>query len=269
MEDLVSYFDGTCMKTSEILIPVESLGFTRGYGAYECFRSYRGKAFRLEDHLQRLKNTCKSLLIPYPKEDLTKVVDQLLAINGEDEIVFRLYVTCVPDESLYQIVILSNTLDAFAVSNPTTPLSVKTVVDDREHRGIKSTGYGFTEVSTKRAKALGFDTILLIGEDQSIHELGKANFFAVKGTTLITPNEYFLPGITRKTILEIAQSFGYSCVEGKITIDDLKEVDEVFSSATIRGIVPIKQIDDRHFFDYRHAEKLQSYFHNLSAKITV
>ncbi len=269
MEDLVAYFDGKFIKTSQIAIPAENLGFTRGYGAYECFRTYQREPFRLDDHLERLQNTCASLLIEYPHEDLKSIVDQLIKENPEDELIFRLYVTDALDEKPYQLVILCNTPASFEKTNPLGPLSLKTFIDKRESRGIKSTAYGYTMVSTKRAEALGFDTILLVGETGNIHELAKANFFTVKGNTLYTPKENLLFGITRKTILEIAKDYGYEVVEGNISLDSLKEMDEVFSCATIRGIVPIKKIDEMDFFSHKHAERLQTYFQNLSEQTCV
>ncbi len=269
MEDLVGYFDGDFIRASEIAIPVESLGFTRGYGAYECFRTYGQEPFRLGDHLKRLKATCEKLLIPYPCEDFEQLVALLIEKNPGNDLIFRLYVTDSTKGKSYQLVILCNTLAAFEHSNPCHPLALKTIVDRRENVGIKSTAYGYTITAMKQAEALGFDSILLIGEDGNIHELGKANFFAVRGRLLYTPDKHLLLGITRKTILEIAKDFGYEVVEGDIHLSFLKDVDEVFSCATIRGIVSIRKIDQMIFSSDQHARKLQTYFQSLSKKACV
>jgi branched-subunit amino acid aminotransferase/4-amino-4-deoxychorismate lyase len=197
------------------------------------------------------------------------VIDSLVDKNPGDELIFRLFVTDSTEGKPYQIVIVSNTLTHYETSHPQEPLTLKTFIDRRESRGIKSTAYGYTIVAMKKAEALGFHTILLVGETGNIHELGKANFFAVKGHTLYTPNENLLFGITRKTILEIAKGYGYEVIEGNIHMDFLKEVDEVFSCSTIRGIVPIRKIDDREFSTHTHANRLQTYFQNLSANAYV
>ena len=265
MEDLVASFDGSFMKKSEIKLDIDNLGFTRGYGAYECFRTYGRKPFHLYDHIQRLERTCKSLLIPFPEEDLFQITSNLIYKNPGVDLIFRLYVIDSNFDKPYHLVVLCNTTDHFNNSNPTHPLSIKSCLDTRSNIGVKSTNYATTLIEVKKAKALGFDDVLFIGEDNKVHELARANIFGIKNQTLITPTSFLLEGITRLTILEIAKEVDFDVKEEDLTLDSLLTMDEVFASATIRGISPIRKIDEVEFSCFEKTKILKSYFTNLSS----
>ncbi len=265
MEDLVAYFDGSFMKKSEIKLDIDNLGFTRGYGAYECFRTYGRKPFRLYDHVERLKRTCKSLLINFPEENLYEISDELIDKNPGSDLIFRLYVIDSNLDKPYHLVVLCNTSEHFKYSNPTHPLAIKSALDTRSNIGVKSTNYATTLIEVKKAKALGFDDVLFIGEDQLVHELARANIVGIKDQTLITPKSHLLAGITRLTLLEIAKDYDFEMKEEDLNLESLLNMEEVFACATIRGISPIRQIDETHFTSCKKTEILKSYFTNLSS----
>ncbi len=265
MEDLVAYFDGSFMKKSEIKLDIDNLGFTRGYGAYECFRTYGRSPFHLNDHIERLKRTCKSLLLHFPQEDLFQITKELIDKNQGSDLIFRLFVIDSNLDKPYHLVIICNTSDHFKYSNPTHPLAIKSVLDTRSNIGVKSTNYATTLIEVKKAKMLGFDDVLFIGEDQFVHELARANIVGIKDQTLITPKSYLLAGITRLTLFEIAKDYGFEMKEEDLTLDSLLTMEEVFACATIRGISPIRQIDEKKFTCFKKTELLKSYFTNLSA----
>lgn len=263
MEDLVVYFNGNYQTASKMSVPIDNLGFTRGYAAYECFRTYNRVPFRLNDHIKRLKNTCEELLINFPKEDLFHITETLIAKNKGSDLVFRIYVTDDIAGRPYQLIILCNSPSWFENTHPSKPLRLKTVIDTRENTSIKSTSYSKAMVEIKKAKKVGFDDILFVGEDNIIHEVSRANIFCVKDSTLYTPKNDFLPGITRLTILEIAHEYGYRVKVDNIHLDFLKEVEEVFISSSIRGITKVSKVNDITFSAFDQTDKLQSFFINL------
>jgi branched-chain amino acid aminotransferase len=264
MEDLVAYFDGEYLPKSKIFLGVDNLGFTRGYGAYECFRTYGRKPFRVQDHILRLKKTCDQLLIEFPKEDLYKITESLIDKNPGSELIFRVYVNDNPENDSYHLTFLCSSPESFSKSHPyDRPLLLKTVIDTRNNTDIKSTSYSTAMVEIKKAKRLGFDDILFTDEQGNINELSRANFFAVKGNTLFTPKSNFLPGITRLTILDIANQFGFRSEERDITLAFLEDMEEVFATSTIRAITPIGEIDHLEFNRYEKTALLKTYFMNL------
>jgi len=264
LEDLVCYFDGNYLLNSEIHAPIDNLGFTRGYGAYECFRSYGKIPFKLDKHINRLNYTCKNLIIDFPDINFEEIAAKLLELNGDTDIIFRTYVIDHPSRSGPLLTIICNSPEFHFAQMP-DPFILKSVVDRRENH-FKSTSYSFGIIETKKAKSEGFNNVLIIGEDGLVHELERANIFAVKDQTLYTPKSHCLLGITRETVLEIAPTYGYSTIEEDFPLSFLSEVDEVFATATIRAITPIAQIDNLHFNSHIHGNKLQSYFDSLSQK---
>lgn len=266
MEDLVAYFDGDFLPASKINLNIDNMGFTRGYGAYECFRTYKREAFCINDHINRLKHTCKQLLIPFPNEDLIHITKSLIEKNPGCELVFRVYVLDNSTNGSYHLVFLCNTPDHFDKTHVLNrDLKLQTAKDIRPHKNIKSTSYAIASIAIKKAKMNGFDDILFVGADGFVHELSRANFFAIKGNALYTPKEDFLPGITRKVIINIAKDFGFDVMETHISLEFLQEMDEVFASSTIRNITPIAQINDLLFEKREKTNMLKSFFTSLAS----
>lgn len=269
MEDLVAYFDGSYIPKSKINLNIDNLCFTRGYGAYECFRTYNRVTFRLKDHVKRLKKTCDKLLIPFPNIDFEKITTLLLEHNKDDEIIFRVYVTdhCEKEDECH-LIIVCNTQKFYLQSHPTHPLKIKTVPDIRDNKCIKSISYGYSIVEIKKAKKQGYDDVLYVDEDNIINELSKANFFAIKGNALYTPKKNLLLGITRKTILEIAKSANFHVIEQDIPLAFLDQVEEVFLCSTIRSIVPIEKIDSKEFPLHKKTLQLKEAFMSQTCRLT-
>lgn len=247
MEDLDSYYDGKFIKKSAIQLDIDNYGFTRGYGVYECFRSYKRVVFHLKDHINRMKKNCEKMLIDLPKINIEEIVSTLIAQNDKDDLIFRVYIIDHPSKKGSLFTILCNTEDFFDSSHPNCSLKVKTTIDDRSFIGYKVTSYAQSMVALKKAKRAGFHEVLFVNEKGLIGELSRANVFAIKGNTLFSPKSGFLAGVTRQYTFEVAKSLGYDieCIDmDKATIN---QYEEFFSTATIRGIRPIIQIDDIEF----------------------
>ena len=87
---------------------------------------------------------------------------------------------------------------------------------------------------------------LFMDHDGNIAEGAGENFFIVKDKILYTPSlGHILPGITRATIMEIAQHYGYKVVEQKITLELALDADEAFFTGTAVEVTPIKSINDK------------------------
>lgn len=258
MEDLVAYFDGEFMPQSEIHMPIDNLGFTRGYGAYECTRTWGLKPFHLDDHIERLRYSCSQLHLKVPEVNFESIIELLMKKNPETDLIFRIYVTDHPHYDGSILTILCNT-PQFHYSNMPSPYYLKTIIDKRPYF-FKSTNYASGLIETKKAKDEGYNGILYVGEDGGVHELARANIFAVKNMTLYTPKNFCLPGITRKEILTHADRYGYQTSEDDFSLDFLKDAEEVFATASIRAITPIAQIDQMHFDSQHHCKRLQEHF---------
>ena len=90
----------------------------------------------------------------------------------------------------------------------------------------------------------GFDHAVLLDRDGNVTEGRGWNIFALHGGRLVSPDVGVLEGITRRTVIELAQQTNIKAELGKIRADDLRDADEVFMTSTAGGIMPIRKIDD-------------------------
>ncbi|EOX97260.1 D-aminoacid aminotransferase-like PLP-dependent enzymes superfamily protein isoform 3 [Theobroma cacao] len=112
---------------------------------------------------------------------------------------------------------------------------------------IKSiTNYSPVFEAVSQAKAKGFSDVLFLdaATGKYIEEVSSSNVFIVKGNVISTPpiNGTVLPGITRKSIMELALDMGYQVEEGNIPVEDLMSADEVFCTGTVVIVTPVGSI---------------------------
>ncbi|XP_034229155.1 branched-chain-amino-acid aminotransferase 6-like isoform X1 [Prunus dulcis] len=124
-------------------------------------------------------------------------------------------------------------------------------VEDKLHRatpggtgGVKSiTNYSPVYLAQKQARAKGFSDVLFVDSltGKNIEEITACNIFILKGNIISTPTIHgtVLPGITRKSIIDIARDFGYQVEERVIPVEDLLEADEAFCTGTAVVVTPI------------------------------
>ena len=95
------------------------------------------------------------------------------------------------------------------------------------------------------ARRSGYDEALLLDEEGIVSEGPAHNLFAVKdGLLLTSTSKSALHGITRNSILEIAKELGYTMIEKDLTLEEVKDSDEVFFCATGAEIIWIKSVDE-------------------------
>jgi branched-subunit amino acid aminotransferase/4-amino-4-deoxychorismate lyase len=102
-----------------------------------------------------------------------------------------------------------------------------------------------------------------------VSETNSTNLFMVDGGILHTPSpDHCLPGITRETVLMLAQELGIMSVQRRISLAEFHTADEVFTTGTMGGITPVTNIDGRIIGNGRRGivtEKLQQAYSQLSA----
>jgi branched-chain amino acid aminotransferase len=115
----------------------------------------------------------------------------------------------------------------------------------------KATGnYLNSMLALKDALNDGYDEALILGTDDSVNEGSGENFFLIKNNKLITPDlSTVLDGITRKTIISLAEDLDLQTVEKKISLDEVFECDEAFFTGTAVEVMPINAIDKKSIAD--------------------
>ena len=236
----VSYQDGHFL--SEVLLPPTTLGFTRGYAAFELLRTYNFIPFCLQEHLTRLKNSAKTLQIHYP-EGLDDIVYSLIEQNPYPNILIRLYLSEDEASNKPHILALAGPLSIPTKEQYTYGIPIITTSLQRQFPLVKSTSYLPALLALKEASQKKAEDALFLSPSHHLLELTKSNFFAVFDNTLYTAPEGILLGITRSVVIKLAKELAIPFKEAPLPYTSLPHLSEAFSTSTTREILPISQID--------------------------
>ena len=111
----------------------------------------------------------------------------------------------------------------------------------------KATGiYLNSMLAVHEAQRAGYDEAILLTDEGFVADGSGENIFVVKDGTITTPplSTSILPGITRDTLIQIAQDLGYVVAEANVIRSDLYLADEVFMTGTAAEVTPVRSVDD-------------------------
>ncbi len=253
--------NGRLVPPSEAVISVFDRGFLYGDSVFETLRTYGGVPFRSALHWQRLRASAERVFIELPVTPDT--IDQevrvavLAAQNSESYV--RVVVTRGTGDTLGLDPALANQPTRVVLVGPlmapaaaayaegVSVISYRTsrVSDDTEASGAKVGNYLVAVLAMREAKKHGALEALIVDGGGRVLEGATSNIFMVTGGSLLTPplELGILPGITRRTVLELAQHLGIPCEERALRLTDLLQADEVFITSSIREILPVVRID--------------------------
>ncbi|MCC8415847.1 MAG: branched-chain amino acid transaminase [Rickettsia endosymbiont of Gnoriste bilineata] len=224
-------------------------------GVFEGEKAYNGKIFKLEEHTQRLIESAKSLSIevPYSFEEIIEAHRLLITKNNIKDAYIRPLIWLGSESLNLTNVNLSVNLLIAAVPStlrPSGALSLHIARWRKCHPNslppqCKSSGhYNMMIVCQKEAKSLGYDDAILLDWRGYVAECSTANIFFVKDDQLFTPiADSFLNGITRQTIIELANDLNIKVIEEYITPDRVGEFNECFMTGTAVEVKGIKSIN--------------------------
>lgn len=251
------YANGKILKKNKIRVGITDLVMLRGYGVFDFLRTYYGMPFRLSDYLIRFENSAKgmNLKLPISKKEIIKTIFLLLKKNQlstgnhpKRDFGIRLLLTGGYSLDSYLPSVKSN-LFILVEDLPKYPAwwsekGIKLITYDhsRELASIKTINYlTAIRLADERRRQKAQDTLYI--SDGKILETTRNNFFLFHGDILVTPNDFILHGITRKTVLEIAGKL-FKIEVRDVFRDELFECTEAFITGTTRGITPVIQIND-------------------------
>lgn len=230
--------DGLITLASEAMIPATDEGLLRGDGVFEVIRVYDGRAFALEEHLQRLERSASNLRLPLNVEAVRADANRLLAHAGGG-----------PDHEALRIVItrggrrLLLTEPLASMAGPARLGSV-TYSPTRVLDGVKSLSYAANMLASRMARERGFDEALLVTPHGRVLEAPTSSIFWVKDGGVLTPplDEHILASITRRIVIEQSGAEERGC-----TLEELLDADEAFLTSTVREVQAVSAIDDQVF----------------------
>ncbi|NTW14352.1 MAG: branched-chain amino acid transaminase [Candidatus Moranbacteria bacterium] len=257
------WMDGEYLPYDGARIHILNHGLHYGTSVFEGIRFYdtdRGLAiFRLDEHVDRLffSAATMSMEVPYAPEDIRKVIIELVLKNGFPEGYIRpiayygekmgllpdcadthVSIACWPWGKYLQNASVSVHTSGFMRIHPQSSVMEAKI----------SGHYANSAMASLEAKKAGFDEALFLDYEGHVAEGPGENIFFVREKELYTPKKgSILPGITRASVLKIAEDLGYAVHETDIGRDDVATFDEAFFVGTAVEVHAIGRIDTAEF----------------------
>jgi branched-chain amino acid aminotransferase len=256
------WLDGELVDESAAKISVFDHGLLYGDGVFEGIRFYKRRVFRLEEHIRRLFDSARAIVleIPWTQEEVCRFVVETVAANGLDDGYIRLVVTRGTGTmglSPYlckraSMFIIASTISLYPAEYYENGLSVITSATRRPAPGalmpqVKSLNYLNNVMAKVEAVQAGALEAVMLNEQGYVAECTGDNIFILRDGVLHTPqvSDGALDGITRRVILELADQMGIPKVERSLTRYDLFVADEFFLTGTAAEVIPVVSLDLR------------------------
>ncbi|MBI3097021.1 MAG: branched-chain amino acid transaminase [Planctomycetes bacterium] len=260
------WMNGELVPWSEAKVHVLTHSLHYGLAAFEGIRCYKAKGgsavFRLEEHLERFRNSMKlyTFDIPYTTAQLVDAIRATIRENGLEECYVRpLAYLGAQEVGVYgkknkvEVAIAVWPWGAYlGEEGLTRGVRIKTSSWARVHPNTMMThakisgNYVNGQLAKMEAIADGFDEALLLDVNGCVAEGGGENIFIVRRGVLKTPPTLcILPGITRDTIIELGRTNGCTVLEQPFTRDEIFLADEAFFVGTATEVTPIRELDRR------------------------
>lgn len=245
------YINGHWVHTHEATISINDVAVLRGYSAFESLRTYNRRPFHLDEHLNRLYRSAEliELEIPWSREHITAIVQEIIARNFYRHATVRLLVTGGETEDGIlpvgkpMLVVLISPLGERDMERFAQGIKLITTSLQRTAPEAKTTSYVSAIRALKEAKRRHATDALFVNEQGHVLEATRSNCFIFRDDTLVTPRAGILIGITRNVVLNLARG-RFPIEERPILLDELPKADEAFITSSAREIVPVVQIDD-------------------------
>ena len=256
------YIDGKFYGERDAKVSVFDHGLLYGDGVFEGIRIYNGRVFKLKEHIDRLFYSAKAILLNLPlshAETMKAVVDTCRANKLRDGYI-RLVVTRGPGTLGLNpnrckkpcLIIIADKIQLYPEEFYAKGMEIVTVPTTRNlhsalNPAIKSLNYLNNILAKIEANQAGCEEAVMLNAEGFVAECTGDNLFIVKGGQLFTPplSAGALYGITRGTVIELAQEANYKVSEPNLTRYDLFNADECFLTGTGAEMVPVTKIDGR------------------------
>ncbi|MEZ5557728.1 MAG: aminotransferase class IV [Pseudomonadales bacterium] len=259
----IAYYNGAYLPEGEVRIPFRDRGFLHGDGVFDMTRTFGGRIFRIEEHVERLYHSLRSLRIDpgLSAKEMVEVSCEVLRRNAhflDDSTDYWVAqrvsrgLSAIGDEGWSQ--------DGATVIVECIPLPLAkraTYYRDGVDLAVSPVRRTAPDALTPRAKT--FNYLNLITANQAMPPMGEnamtvvldhngnlaeglgSNLFLVRDGVCLTPKEqYVLPGVSRACVMDLARKLGIAVEEADLDFHDAYNADEIFLTSTSLCIVPVR-----------------------------
>ncbi len=259
---LLIYLNGKLVKEEDAKVSIFDHGLLYGDGVFEGIRSYNGRIWKMDEHLVRLYNSAKAIMLEVPLNfyDLKNAIIQTVRANKLTDSYIRVVVTRgVGDLGLdprkckvATLFIIASSIQLYPESLYEKGLEVVTVGTRRNppeciNPAVKSLNYLNNVLGKIEANNGGAAEGLMLNSQGYVSECTGDNIFTVNKNVLLTPpvSAGALEGITRNTVMEIAANMGLVVKEMDMTRHDIFTAEECFLTGTAAEIISVIALDKR------------------------
>lgn len=240
-------------------LPLLDWGFLRSDATYDVVHVWKGRFFRLQDHLDRFERSVTKLrlTLPYARDDIGRILCHCVRLSGlRDAYVEMICTRGVAPFGSRDPRQCRNRFFAFAIP------FVWIVDPERQQRGINLTVSSVVRIPPQsvdptvknyhwgdftrglfEAFGRGGDTVVLVDLEGNVSEGPGFNVFAVIKAEVVTPGHTVLQGITQRTMQELCTEIGIPCRAATISPAELSQAEEVFLSSTAGGVMPATRVN--------------------------
>lgn len=259
----IIHVNGKMVPRSQATVSVFDHGLLYGDGVFEGIRVYRGRIFKLGQHMDRLWECARQigLEIPISREEMIKIQRQCIEANEIVDGYIRLIVTrgegtlglnpklcpragiiCIADQiRLYPEEMYEQGMKVVVAQRPKTPIAC---LDPR----IKSLNYLNNILAKVEAIEVGLLEVVMLNLDGKVTEGSGDNIFFIKDGVMYTPpsDAGILEGITRRFVMQdLAPAEGVKCVEKEFELDELLAADEIFLTGSAAEMIAVSAIGQK------------------------
>jgi branched-chain amino acid aminotransferase len=250
------WMDGELVAPGEATLPVLSFGLHNAICVFEGIRVHAGWPFAAAEHAERLHISAAAvgMSLPWSAEQIVAAIDTAVAAAGYAEayvrpVAWRGAEMIGIDASGTSVHLAIGVIRWPAAAIPRQPLRLalsqwrRPAPTMAPTQAKTSANYLVGSLALSQARGEGYDDALLLDHHGYVAEATGANIFLVREGELVTPiADTFLDGITRRTVLRLAERIGIPARVTRVTLEDLAAADEVFLTGTASGVAPVAQV---------------------------
>ena len=260
-----AWMNGTVIPISQAKIPVNDWGLVHSDITYDVVPVIDGAFFRFDEYLARFLSSMEDLHLDpgISKRDIQAALHQMVSKSslrdsyvamvcsrGKPKIAGsrdprdcdnHFFAWCVPYVHIIKPETVAQGATAWIAQN------AYRIPENSVNPRVKNYHWGDFTQGIFEAKDKNYETVILLDYDGNVTEGPGFNVFAVKDKALITPDKGVLAGVSRKTVLEMAEHLGINTSVRSLSVEELLEADEVFLSSSGGGVIPIIRVNETIF----------------------
>ena len=260
-----AWMNGTVIPISQAAIPVNDWGLVHSDITYDVVPVIDGAFFRFDEYLARFLSSMENLHLDpgMSKRDIKAALHQMVSKSrlrdsyvamvcsrGKPKIAGsrdprdcdnHFFAWCVPYVHVIKPEVVEQGATAWIAQN------AYRIPENSVNPLVKNYHWGDFTQGIFEAKDKNYETVILLDYDGNVTEGPGFNVFAVKDKVLITPDRGVLAGVSRKTVLEMAEHLGINTSVRSLSVEEFLEADEVFLSSSGGGVIPIIRVNETIF----------------------